>query len=124
MRYGLMTNHKMIWIHSYNGRISNWPVDGMTQLNLKRDKRRAYKVKQEPQLIKASGDDRRRPFIGGLSLHPRQHVLPPQGDVASHTCEHLFRYGDLKNGLEAIVFIDIGTKLPHRRDPCREREET
>lgn len=43
-----MTNHKMIWIHSYNGRISNWPVDGMTQLNLKRDKRRAYKVKQEP----------------------------------------------------------------------------
>ena len=82
-------------------------------MDLKRDERRGDEVEEEAELVEAARDDGRRPLVGGLSLHPRQHVLEPNVGVVSHALEHLFRYWYLQNRLQAIVLVNVRTKLPH-----------
>ena len=62
-----------------------------------------------------AGDDRRRPFVSGLSLHPGEHVMASKSEVAAHACEHFFWDWDLKNGLQPILSIESWTKLSHMR---------
>lgn len=82
-------------------------------MDLKRDERRSDEVEEKSKLVQAISDDRRRPFVGGLSFHPSGHVLPSESDVTAHTGEHFFRDWDLENSFEAVVSVDVGTKTSH-----------
>lgn len=85
----------------------------MAELHLERDEGGSDEVEEKSELVEAIGDDRGRPFVGGLGLHPSGHVLPTEGDVAAHAGEELFRDGDLQNRLEPVVSVDVGTQTPH-----------
>lgn len=64
-------------------------MDGAVQVDLERDQRRPDKVEEELELVDAGSNDRGGPLVGGLSLHPGEHVLHPDGDVVTHAREHL-----------------------------------
>lgn len=88
-------------------------MNGVTDLDLKRYERRTNEIEKETKLVDTSSDQRLRPFIGGLSFHPRHHVLTPQSRVIAHTGKHLLRYRNFQNRLQTIVFVYVGTQLPH-----------
>lgn len=88
-------------------------VDRMIKLYLKRNKRRPNKIKKKTQFIVTASNNRRRPFVRRLSLHPRGHILPPERNIAAHTGEHFLRNGNLKHCLQSIFTIEIWTEFPH-----------
>lgn len=88
-------------------------VNGGVQVNLNGDQGRSDGVEEEAHLIVAGDDDRRRPLVGSLGLHPRRQGLPPDGDVVAHARKHLVRNRHLQDRLQPIFPVEIRTQFPH-----------
>lgn len=91
----------------------NRAVNGGVQVNLDRDQRRSDGVEEEAHLIVAGNDDRRRPLLRSLCLHPRRQRLPPDGDVVAHARKHLVRNRHFQDRLQPIFPVEIRTQFPH-----------
>lgn len=100
---------------SYDGAVFDGTLDGAVQPYLKRNERGSDDEKKKGQLVETAGDDGGRPFVGGLSLHPGQHVLAANSEVAAHAYEQLFWDWDLENGFQTLISVKIGTKFPHMK---------
>nr|GMC99128.1 hypothetical protein DM860_009354 [Ipomoea batatas] len=88
-------------------------VNGGVQVNLDGDQGRSDGVEEEAHLIVPGDDDRRRPLVGSLGLHPRRQGLPPDGDVVAHARKHLVRNRHLQDRLQPIFPVEIRTQFPH-----------
>lgn len=108
---------KTVWgwmsLETHDGGVADRAVDRVDDLDLEGDQRGSHQVEEEPELVEPGGDDRGRPLVGCLGLHPRQHVLHPQPHVAAHAREHLLRNRHLQHRLEPILPVYVGAQSPH-----------